>query len=137
MQDASRAVRARLDHLASAHPDLVARVQLFGLLILLVPLFAGLQHITREGIPRVEVRFVPHDVPVMVPVERIVERIIYVPVPEGAQPGQKFGMTAQAMKTRPVNIQTFAWKKILVTPRASSCFFTTLSPSATIGSCQR
>ena len=51
---------------------------------LLVPLFAGLQYIVREGVPRVEVRLIAQDVqttvPVEVPVERVVERVVYVPV---------------------------------------------------------
>jgi hypothetical protein len=85
MQDADRAMRARLGRLAEARPGLVARLQLFGLLLLLVPLFAGLQYVVGEGASRVEIRFVSQDVPVIVPVERIVERvverIIYVPVP--------------------------------------------------------
>lgn len=63
---------------------LIARLRLFGLLALLVPLFAGLQYVVREGVPRVEVRLVAQDVqttvPVEVPVERVVERVIYVPV---------------------------------------------------------
>ena len=49
-----------------------------------MPLFAGLQLIVHEGIPRVEVRLVAQDVqttvPVEVPVERVVERVVYVPV---------------------------------------------------------
>jgi hypothetical protein len=45
MQDASRAVRARLGQLALARPALMARVRLFVLLVLLMPLFAGLQHL--------------------------------------------------------------------------------------------
>lgn len=90
MQDASRAVRARLGQLALARPALMARVRLFALLILLMPLFAGLQHLVQEGVPRVEIRFVSQDVPILVPVERvverIVERIIYVPVEQDVEP---------------------------------------------------
>ena len=85
MQDAGRAVRARLGRFAATRPGLVARLRLFGLLILLIVLFAGLQYMVGEGTPRVQVRVVPQDVPVFVPVERIVERVverpIYVPVP--------------------------------------------------------
>jgi hypothetical protein len=65
-------------------------MQLFGLLVLLVPLFAGLQYLIGEGVSRVEIRIVSQDVPVIVPVERIVERIIerviYVPVPADGTP---------------------------------------------------
>ena len=66
------------------HSKLTARLRLFGLLALLVPLFAGLQVIVHEGVPRVEVRLVAQDVqttvPVQVPVERVVERVVYVTV---------------------------------------------------------
>ena len=85
MQDAGRAVRDRLGQFAAARPGLVARLRLFGLLALLIVLFAGLQYLVGEGTPRVQVRVVTQDVPVFVPVERIVERVIerpvYVPVP--------------------------------------------------------
>jgi hypothetical protein len=72
------------DGLGLIDSKLIARLRLFGLLTLLVPLFAGLQLIVHEGIPRVEVRLVAQDVPttvpVEVPVERVVERVVYVPV---------------------------------------------------------
>jgi hypothetical protein len=71
--------------IVARRPGLMARLRLFGLLVLLAPLFAGLQYVIGDGVARVEVRFVPQDVPVVVPVERIVEkvveRVIYVPVP--------------------------------------------------------
>jgi hypothetical protein len=90
MQDAGRAVRDRIGQLAAERPGLMARLRLFGLLVLLTPLFAGLQYAIGEAVPRVEVRFVPQDVPIVVPVERIVERVvervIYVPVPADAIP---------------------------------------------------
>jgi hypothetical protein len=84
----------------AARPGLLARLRLFGLLGLLVALFGGLQALVDEGVPRVEIRFVPREVPVQIPVEvpidRVVERIVYVPVPvertgpsapgEGVQP---------------------------------------------------
>src|SRR5688500_16261531 len=86
----------RLSRPAWLGPTVVARVRLFGLLSLLVPTFAGLHYVAREGVPRVEVRFVSRDVPVPievgVPIEvlvdRIVERIVYVTVParESAPP---------------------------------------------------
>lgn len=89
MQHAVRAVHAQLTMAARAHPSLVARLRLFGLLALLLPLFAGLEHLVQDGVPRVEIRFVSEDVPVVVPVERIVERVVervvYVPVPEPAE----------------------------------------------------
>ncbi|HZO27531.1 MAG TPA: hypothetical protein VFH48_16255 [Chloroflexota bacterium] len=72
-------VRLRMDD-----AKVIARLRLFVLLALLVPLFAGLQFVVREGVPRVEVRLVAQDVqttvPVEVPVERVVERVVYVPV---------------------------------------------------------
>lgn len=82
--------RAALDGLLGPDAALVitSRLRLFGLLALLVPLFAGLQYLVREAVPRVEIRLVAQDapaappvlVPVEVPVERVVERIVYVPV---------------------------------------------------------
>jgi hypothetical protein len=90
MQDAGRAMRARLGQSAAARPGLVARMRFFGLLILIVPLFAGLQHLLSERFARVEVQLVSQDVPIFVPVERVVERvverIVYVPVPYDATP---------------------------------------------------
>jgi hypothetical protein len=90
MRDAGRAMRARLGQFAAARPGLVARLRLFGLLILIVPLFAGLQYMIGERFARVEVQFVSQDVPIFVPVERVVERdverIVYVPVPYDATP---------------------------------------------------
>jgi hypothetical protein len=88
MPAASRAAISRVARLAETRPGLVARLRLFGLLILLVPLFGGLQALLEEGVPRVEIRIVPRDVPVTipvevpveVPVERVVERVVYVPV---------------------------------------------------------
>jgi len=51
---------------------------------MLVPLFAGLQYLVADSAPRVEVRLVsqaaPPADPGRAPVERIVERIVYVPV---------------------------------------------------------
>jgi hypothetical protein len=66
----------------AAYPGLAARVRLFGLLAVLVPLFVGLQQLARDGVPRIEIRFVTQDVPVPleVPVERVVERVVYEPV---------------------------------------------------------
>ena len=83
-------MRARLGRFAESRPGLAARLQLFGLLLLLVPLFAGLHYLIGAGVARVEVRVVSQDVPVIVPVERIVERIVervvYVPVPADGSP---------------------------------------------------
>jgi hypothetical protein len=90
MFELSRSGQVRLGQLSAAHPGFIARMRLFGLLALLVPLFVGLQGLVREGVPRVEIRFVSQDVPVPVsvpvevPVERVVERIVYVPVDRSA-----------------------------------------------------
>ena len=63
-------------------PDQLPRLQLFAYLALLIPLFGVLHNLTRES-PRTEVRLVPETVPVIVEVpkrvERVVERIVYVP----------------------------------------------------------
>lgn len=60
------------------------RLRLFGLLASLVPLFGGLQYLADESAPRVEVRLVASapssNEVVQAPVERVVERIVYVPV---------------------------------------------------------
>ena len=65
-------------------PSLTARLRLFSLLTLLATLFASLRIILDEGIPQIEVRFVPRDVlvevPVQVFVEHIIERVVSVPV---------------------------------------------------------
>jgi hypothetical protein len=83
-EEAGQAVRARLARLIERRPGLGARLRLFGLLLLLVPLFAGLQLLVLDGSPP-DVRITSRDVPALVPVERIVERvverIVYVPVP--------------------------------------------------------
>ena len=61
-----------------------SRLRAFGLLALLVPLFAGLQFLAIESTPRVEVRVVTQaptaDEPAQAPAERIVERVVYVSV---------------------------------------------------------
>jgi hypothetical protein len=77
---------AALGQLATDHPSLALRLRLFGLLLLLVPLFAGLQRLVTDAVPQVEVQFVSDDRPTPVPVERTVERIIYVPVPAEETP---------------------------------------------------
>jgi hypothetical protein len=75
---------AILDQAPWYHSHAVTQLRLFGLVALMIPLFSGLQYIVREGVPRVEVRLVTQDVPttiaVEVPVERVVERVVYVPV---------------------------------------------------------
>jgi hypothetical protein len=57
---------------------------LFGLLAMLIPLFAGLQYLVYESVPRVEIRVITTDPPaaesIPVPAERVVERIVFVPV---------------------------------------------------------
>ena len=76
----------RLGSLRVHRPGMIAQVRLFGLLVLLVTLFAGLQEIVAEGVPRVEVRLGAarraggRSGAGRVPVERVVERIVYVPV---------------------------------------------------------
>ena len=64
-------------------PEQLARLQLFAYLALLIPLFGILHSLTRESPSRTEVRLVPETVPFIVevpkPVERVVERIVYVP----------------------------------------------------------
>lgn len=78
--------RAALWNAPNAHAAFRTQARLFGLLALLVPLFAGLEYLVREAVPRVEIRLVSQDVPaavpvlvpVEVPVERVVERIVYV-----------------------------------------------------------
>lgn len=80
MLDERREGHERPERLPMDSSTLTANLRLFGLLALLVPLFAGLQYVVREGVPRVEVRLVPQDVPTSVLVERVVERVVYVPV---------------------------------------------------------
>ena len=69
---------------AHARPALVARLRLFGMLAVLGPLFAGLNGLAREGVPQVEVRFIEAEsqmpAPEIVVVDRVVERLVYVPV---------------------------------------------------------
>jgi hypothetical protein len=77
---------ARLRRLATAHSGLALRLRLFGLLLLLIPLFAGLQRLVTDAVPQIEVQFISDDRPTPVPVERTVERIIYVPVPADETP---------------------------------------------------
>ena len=90
MREAGRAVRARVRRLDAARPGLAARLRLFGLLLLLIPLFVGLQRLVTDAEAAAEVRLAPGDLPVLVPVERIVERVVervvYQPVPAEATP---------------------------------------------------
>jgi hypothetical protein len=90
MRDAGRAVWARASRHSTARPWLAARIRLFGLLLLLIPLFAGLQRLVSDAGGSVEVRTVPREVPVLVPVERTVERVIervtYEAVPADGTP---------------------------------------------------
>jgi hypothetical protein len=90
MLNAGGAIRASARRLTATRPGLAARLRLFGLLLLLIPLFAGLQRLVTDAEAATEVRFVPREVPILVPVERIVERaverIIYLPVPAEATP---------------------------------------------------
>jgi hypothetical protein len=90
MRNVGRAVWTGAKRLAALYPGLSARVRLFGLLILLIPLFAGLQRLVADAEASAEIRLTSREVPVLVPVERIVERvverIIYQPVPADAAP---------------------------------------------------
>jgi hypothetical protein len=90
MRSAGRAVSMGARRLATAYPGLSARLRLFVLLLLLIPLFAGLQRLVTDAEASSEVRFAPREVPVLVPVERIVERVvervIYQPVPAEETP---------------------------------------------------
>jgi len=86
MLDRGQAVLARLSRFAATHPGLATQLRLFGLLLLLIPLFAGLQRLVSETAPRIEVQFISEDRPILAPVERTVERIIYVPVPADETP---------------------------------------------------
>lgn len=54
----------------------VAKIRLFILLGMLVPLFGCLQAIAGGGVPQIEVRIVQRDMPVEVPVEVVVERVV-------------------------------------------------------------
>ena len=57
------------------------RLRLFGLLALMVPLFLGLQYFVQDSVPQIEVRFITPDSPsAQAPTERVVERVVYVPV---------------------------------------------------------
>ena len=66
-------------------PGLTPQMQFFGLLILLAPLFAGLQHLVGERASTVGVPGLSQSATVTAPperiVERVVERIVYVTVP--------------------------------------------------------
>lgn len=90
MLSAGGAVWSGVKRLTARRPGLAARLRLFGLLLLLIPLFAGLQHLVTDAEAATGVRFAPREVPVLVPVERIVERaverVIYQPVPAEAAP---------------------------------------------------
>ena len=90
MRSANQAVRAGARRLGAAYPGLSARLRLFVLLLLLIPLFAGLQRLVTDAEASAEVRLAPREVPVLVPVERIVERVvervIYQPVPAEETP---------------------------------------------------
>jgi hypothetical protein len=70
------------------------RLRLFVLLGLLAPMFVGLQHIVQESVPQIEVRLIPPDAQVAgsTPSERVVERVVYVPV----ERTETAPMTAQA-----------------------------------------
>jgi hypothetical protein len=86
MLDRGRAILTRLGRLAAARPGLAVRLRLFGLLLLLIPLFAGLERLVSDAAPRAGDQFSAEQAQTPVPVERTVERIIYVPVPAEETP---------------------------------------------------
>src|SRR5262245_17417768 len=90
MRSAGQAVWSGARRLGAAHPGLSARLRLFVFLLLLIPLFAGLQRLVTDAEASADVRLAPREMPVLVPVERIVERvverIIYQPVPTDEAP---------------------------------------------------
>ena len=97
---------------SSLAADLPARLRLFVLLAVLIPLFGGLQSLlSREGAPRTEIRLVPQTVPVIVeverPVERVAERIVYLPAPgpeESAPPPVSGGLLPVVPSQSPVEV---------------------------------
>lgn len=84
MPDDSRLARRRRRLAARAQDGVPANVRLFVLLALLLPLFGGLQYLAQEAAPRDVASTAPprvvEAVPVLVRVERPVERIVFVPV---------------------------------------------------------
>jgi hypothetical protein len=80
MLDRRRAIQTQLSRLAAGRPGVAIRLRLFGLLLLLIPLFAGLERLVSDTAPRNGEQFSAEPAQTPVPVERTVERIIYVPV---------------------------------------------------------
>jgi hypothetical protein len=84
MLQGNRSESERGDKLAQARPTLVARLRLFGMLAVLGPLFAVLNSVVLESVPQVEVRFIAAEstqpATDVVVVERVVDRLVYVPV---------------------------------------------------------
>lgn len=84
MLQGNRSESERSAKLAHARPTLIARLRLFGLLAVLGPLFAGLNGLVLESVAQVEVRFISAEstqpAPDVVVVERVVDRLVYVPV---------------------------------------------------------
>jgi len=85
MLDARRRNRAGLTESSGRYATGVgSRLRVFALLALLVPVFAGLHYLALETAPRVEVRVATQEPAVLDSVsaqpERVVERVVYVPV---------------------------------------------------------
>src|SRR4051794_34237195 len=103
MIDERRQKRAQAARASRALAGLGPRLRLFGLLALLIPLFAGLQFLVYESVPRVEVRFVPADAPAaeQPPTERVVERIVFVPIESaGSAPMSEAGASLPQAPSR-------------------------------------
>jgi hypothetical protein len=67
-------------------PDVWARVRLFGMLLLLIPLFVGLHRLVAEEAPPISVQAVPQAAQEDRSIPPPAERIIYVLVPVGETP---------------------------------------------------
>jgi len=108
MLDAQRRNRARLIGASDHHLfGFGARLRVFGLLALLVPLFAGLQYLVLDSTPRVEVRLVSQDPTAAgtapAQTERVVERIVYVSVARSETAQLSDTTSALAATDRPVD----------------------------------
>lgn len=82
MLDAKHRHRASAAGTGLPMTGLWPHIRLFGLLALLAPLFLGLQYLVQESVPQIEVRFITPDAQAAAqpPAERVVERVVYVPV---------------------------------------------------------
>lgn len=80
----NRSQSDRSGRLSQSRSALVPRLHLFAFLAVLGPLFAGLNVLVLESVPQVEVRFVSAESTAPAPdpvfVDRVVERVVYVPI---------------------------------------------------------